>query len=129
MAKNTAAVLDESLDEAEVELTPKQIINTGITQVLESSGIDVQHSRYKAMRAIAYQAFVNAIEDGSFDELVEQAIANADDLPSGWELERAAKVEAEKPAPKAVKATKAPAKKATAKSTSTTTKARRRPTR
>lgn len=129
MAKNTAAVLDESLDEAEVELTPKQIINTGITQVLESSGIDVQHSRYKAMRAIAYQAFVNAIEDGSFDELVEQAIANADDLPSGWELERAAKVEAEKPAPKAAKATKAPAKKATAKSTSTTTKARRRPTR
>jgi len=74
-----------AFDEAE------PIVYTGITRMMEAHGITVQHARYKAMRAIAYQAFVNAIEAGTFDELVELAITNAGNLPRGWELERAAK--------------------------------------
>lgn len=113
MARSTkAAVLEETVDEVEVEQTPKQIINEGISRFLDGAGLDVQHARYKVMRAIAYQAFVNAIEEGTFDELVDEAIANAGDLPSGWELERVAKDEA--PA-KPAKATKAPAKTAAKK--------------
>ncbi|QFP95367.1 hypothetical protein SEA_YUUY_39 [Microbacterium phage YuuY] len=129
MARSTkAAVLEETVEETEVEQTPKQIINEGISRFLEGAGLEVQHARYKVMRAIAYQAFVNAIEDGTFDDLVEEAIANAGDLPSGWELERAEKAEAPaKPAAKKAPAKKAPAKapaKAAAKPA-----ARKRPTR
>lgn len=107
MARSTkAAVLEETVEEeVTAEATPKQIINEGIGRVIEATGIDVQKNRYKAMRAIAYQAFVNAIEDGTFDDLVTEAIANVDDLPSGWEIEK----------PEAAPVTKAPAKKAPAK--------------
>ena len=129
--KNTAAVLDEELETTEVELIPKQIINEGIDRVLSETGVDVQKGRYKAMRAIAFQAFLNAIADGTFDELVSDAIANVDDLPSGWEIEKAEKVD-EKPARKT--ATKAPAKTAAkkapaAKAAPAKAPARRRPTR
>ncbi|QWS69706.1 hypothetical protein SEA_WILLIAMSTRONG_39 [Microbacterium phage WilliamStrong] len=111
MARSTkAAVLDETVEETTVEQTPKQIINEGISTFLEGAGLDVQHARYKVMRAIAFQAFSDRIEEGTFDQLVEDAIANADSLPSGWELERSAKEEAAKPA-KAT-ARKAPAKAA-----------------
>lgn len=110
MARSTkAAVLEETEVEETVEASPKQVINEGITTFLEGAGLDVQHARYKVMRAIAYQAFVDRIEEGTFDQLVEDAIANADSLPSGWGLERS--VAAEKPAPKAT-AKKAPAKAA-----------------
>lgn len=140
-----AAVLEDVTEEVEVEateaeLTEKQIINEAITRVLGEVDVDGQHSRYKAMRAIAYQAFVNAIFDGSFEDLVDEAIGNVDTLPSGWELARAEKAEA--PAPKAVKAkavkpvaekpaaaAKTPAKRATAKSATTTAPARKRPAR
>lgn len=126
MAKNTA--VDAELgDETESESTPKQLINEGIARVVESTGIDGQKSRYKAMRAIAYQAFVNAIDNGTFDKLVDEAIANSDDLPSGWELEREGKpaAKASKVAPaKAHKA--APAKKSAAPAAKTP---RRRPSR
>jgi len=134
MARSTkAAVLEETETEAvAAEQTPKQVINDGISRFLEGAGLDVQHARYKVMRAIAFQAFSDRIEEGTFDQLVEDAIANADELPSGWELERTPKEEAAKPA-------KATAKKAPAKATAsrkaapakTATKAapRKRPTR
>jgi hypothetical protein len=60
--------------------------------VVEVTGIDVQKKRYKAMRAIAYQAFSEAIERGDFESLVDRALANLDSLPRGWEIERPAKV-------------------------------------
>lgn len=121
--KNTKAT---EVEETEAEQTVKQVINEGIERVVAATGIDVQKSRYKAMRAIAFEAFAQAIEAGSFDELVDAAIANIDELPSGWEVERAAKAT---PAPKAAKPAaktpaKAPAKASTAKATP-----RRRPTR
>ncbi|QZD98629.1 hypothetical protein SEA_JEMERALD_41 [Microbacterium phage Jemerald] len=147
MAKNTAAVLDDEIEaEVEQELTAKQIINEGIGRVIEATGIDVQKNRYKAMRAIAFQAFVEAIESDEFDALVDRAIENVDDLPSGWEIERtaseAAKAPAKAPAKKApagksksagVKAPAAKAGRATVKATATKAApaktARKRPTR
>lgn len=111
-ASTKAAVLeDEAVDEVEettTEPSVKQLINEGIVKVIDATGIDVQKNRYKAMRAIAFQAFSEAIANGDFDRLVDEAIANIDELPAGWEIERVAKDE-----PKPVKATKAPAAKAT----------------
>lgn len=101
MAKNTPVAEVE-----EVEVTTKSVINEGIAKVIAATGIDVQKNRYKAMRAIAFEAFAQAIENGTFEDLVDAAIANVDDLPAGWEIERTA---TEAP----VKATKAPAKAAT----------------
>jgi hypothetical protein len=106
-----AAVLEDvAEEETAAEATAKSIINEAIGRVVEATGIDVQKNRYKAMRAIAFQAFSNAIADGTFDDLVDEAIANVDELPAGWEIERAEKAE-----PVAAK-TKAPVKaKATTK--------------
>ena len=73
------------------EPTPLQIVNGGIAKVIEAHGIDVQKNRYKAMRAIAWQAFVERIEAGEFDALVQRASANVNELPSGWEIEPPAK--------------------------------------
>jgi len=123
--KNTAAV--EEVEETTAEPTTKQLIGEGIAKVIEATGIDVQKNRYKAMRAIAYQAFSDAIEEGTFDDLVESAIANVDNLPSGWEIERAPK-EDEKPVAKKTPA-KAPAKKPVAKSAAAKPAARPRPRR
>lgn len=121
------AEVEETVEETVAEPTTKQLINEGIVAVIEATGIDVQKNRYKAMRAIAFQAFSEAIEAGDFDALVERAIANVDDLPSGWEIERVAAEAPAKPAPKA----KAPVKKApAAKATpAKATTARKRPTR
>ena len=136
MAKTStkAAVLEDTTEaETETEASVKQIINGAITRVLESTSVPGQHNRYKAMRAIAFQAFSNAIDDGTFDDLVDEAITNVDALPSGWELERVAKVEA-KPA-KAKASTKSASTATKAKVAKTSTKsapakaARRRPTR
>lgn len=74
-------------------LTPQQIVNGGIVRVIEAHGIDAQKNRYKAMRAIAWQAFADAIAAGTFDALVKRAIANVEQLPSGWEISQARKVE------------------------------------
>ena len=90
------------------EQTPLEIVNAGIMQVIEAHGIDIQKARYKAMRAIAWQAFVEAIEAGDFDALVERASANVDELPSGWELTADRKLAA-----KAAPAKKAPVKAGT----------------
>ena len=115
MATATKSTKSTKAEAPEVELTDKQVINAAVDQVLEATGTPGQHNRYKAMRAIAYQAFVNAIADGSFDDLVAEAIANADDLPSGWELERAASDEKPAKAPAKAKAAAKPAAKAPAK--------------
>lgn len=109
--------------ETEVEVTTKQVINEGIARVIEATGIDVQKNRYKAMRAIAFEAFAQAIEADEFDALVDAAIKNIDDLPAGWEIERSA-TDA-----KPVKAKATPAKAAPAKATPAQRPARRRPIR
>ncbi|MEV8174964.1 hypothetical protein [Microbacterium sp. NPDC079176] len=83
-----------------------QVVNDGIMQVIDAHSINVQKNRYKAMRAIAWQAFIESIEAGDFDALVKRASANAGTLPSGWEIKPPTK-----PAPKATPA-KAPAKNA-----------------
>lgn len=128
MAKDTE-------ETTEVELTTKQVINEGIDRVIEATGIDGQKSRYKAMRAVAYEAFAQAVENGTFDDLIESAISNVDELPAGWELERTEKAEAPaKKAPAAKAAPKAAAKPAAkaapaAKASGAKPAARRRPTR
>lgn len=109
------AVLEDDVETAEVEteaeLSTKQIINEGIGRVIEATGIDVQKNRYKAMRAIAFTAFSNAIAEGTFGDLVDQAISEIEALPAGWEIERAPK--ADEP----VKATKSTKVAATATAT------------
>lgn len=130
-----AAVLDETV-ETEVETTEapepttKQVIGDGIARVIEATGIDVQKNRYKAMRAIAFQAFSEAIEAGDFDALVDRALENIDELPSGWEIERSATDAAPAPAP-AKKAAAKPAAKASTKAApaKAAPTARKRPTR
>ena len=136
-ASTKAAVLEDEVEETEetsTEPTTKQIIGEGIAAVIEATGIDVQKNRYKAMRAIAFQAFSEAIEAGDFEALVDRAIANVDTLPAGWEIERPVKDEAPAkpaakkaaPAAKAAPAKKAPATKAAPAKAAT---ARKRPTR
>ncbi|WNM68011.1 hypothetical protein SEA_SIRVICTOR_39 [Microbacterium phage SirVictor] len=141
-SKNTAAVLDEELEGTEAEASHKATIEEAIQQVVETFGVSVKRSRLKGLRALAYFAFVNAINDGTLDDLVAQTIDGVDELPTGWTLERAARAEkAEKPAPakapaKKTAAAKAPAKapaktaakKAPAKAAPAKT-ARKRPTR
>lgn len=99
---------------AESTPTDKDIVDAGINRMVEALGIDVQKARYKAMRAIAWQAFIEYIDEGIFDELVDRAITNAPDLPSGWELARPVAKKAAKPAAKKSpkKTTKNPSKKA-----------------
>jgi hypothetical protein len=132
-ASTKAAVLEDETTEVEAEVeetstepTTKQLINEGIVAVIEATGIDVQKNRYKAMRAIAFQAFTEAIESGDFDDLVQRAIANVDSLPSGWEIERG---EREAPAAKASPKAKAAPRKAAAKAPAKAAPARKRPAR
>jgi hypothetical protein len=130
MATKSTAAVEELETETAVEPTTKQLINDGIKAVIDATGIDVQKNRYKAMRAIAFQAFSEAIESGDFDDLVQRAIANVDELPAGWEIERVEKDEAPAPKKAAAKpaakaAQKTPVKKTAAKAGT----ARRRPTR
>lgn len=98
---------------AESTPTDKDIVDAGINRMVEALGIDVQKARYKAMRAIAWQAFIEYIDEGIFDDLVERAITNAPDLPSGWELARPVAKKEAKPATKksSKKTTKKPSKK------------------
>lgn len=130
MATKSTAKVEEEVTET-VEVTDKSIINDGITRFIEATGIDGQKARYKAQRAIAYQAFVDSIAADEFDDLVNRAIKNADELPAGWGLERS--VAAEKPEPKAKAAPKAAAKttarKAPAKAAPAAKTPRRRPSR
>lgn len=99
---------------AESTPTDKDIVDAGINRMVEALGIDVQKARYKAMRAIAWQAFIEYIDEDIFDDLVERAIVNAPDLPSGWGLARPVAKKDAKPAAKksSKKTTKKPSKKA-----------------
>ena len=132
-SKNTPAVLDDEIEATEP--TTKSVINDAIAKVIEATGIDVQKNRYKAMRAIAFEAFAQAIEAGTFDDLGDSAIANIDELPAGWESERTEKAVTKAPAKAkatpAKAASKAAPTKAPATKTATTAArpARRRPTR
>lgn len=124
-----AAVLEEVEAETTAEVTTKQVINEAIGRVVEATGINVQKNRYKAMRAIAFEAFAQAIEAGTFDTLVDEAIANIDSLPSGWEIERVEKAPAKPVAKKApAKVAAKPAAKAPVKAAAKPA-ARKRPTR
>jgi hypothetical protein len=126
--KSTKAVApveaEETTEVASTEPSIKQVINTGIDTVVAETGVDSQKARYKAMRAIAFIAFRSAIEDGTFDELIAAAIADVDELPTGWQLERSV---AAKPAAK--KAAKPAVKKTAEKVAPTKPAARKRPVR
>lgn len=117
--KNTTKTLKpvETIEEVEAQEL-FQIVDAGIRQIVADHGIDIQKARYKAMRAIAWQAFIESIEAGDWDALVARASANVDNLPSGWELTaEAAKAKKPAPAPKAAPkpAAAKPAAKAPAK--------------
>jgi len=99
-AKNTPVEATEA-----AEPTHLEIVDAGIRKIVADHGIDIQKARYKAMRAIAWQAFIESIEAGDFEELVNRASGNVDNLPSGWELSAE-----HKPAAKAAPAKKAPVK-------------------
>lgn len=85
MASENTAKTIETVEEAEAA-DLLQVVNDGIMRVVEEHNINVQKNRYKAMRAIAWQAFIERIEAGGFDALVERASANVGTLPSGWEI-------------------------------------------
>lgn len=68
------------------EVTHKTIIEGGITEFIKKSGMEGQKARYKAQRAIAYQAFIKSVEAQDFEDLVERALENIDELPSGWSI-------------------------------------------
>lgn len=133
-SKNTAAAVDEEQgNDTEVTATTKATIEEAIQEVVSTFGVSVKRSRLKGLRALAYFALSNAIEDGTLDDLVKQTIDGANELPTGWTLERstaatpakpAAKRTAAKPAAKA-----APAKKAAAKPAAKAAPARKRPAR
>lgn len=121
--KSTPAVLDEDIEtveETSAEPTLKQTINAGIARVAEELGVEAK-DRYKVQRALGFIAMRSAIEDGTFDELLDATVADAADLPAGYSLERT--VAAEKPKAKATSTKKTAAAKAPAKT------ARKRPTR
>ena len=120
--KSAPAVEVEEVEETTAEPTLKQTINAGIARVAEELGVEAK-DRYKVQRAIGIIAMQQAIEDGTFEDLLDATVTGAADLPAGFGLERPV---AEKPAPKAkATAKKAPAKAAPAKATT----ARKRPTR
>ncbi len=101
MVTKTPTIQD--IETAERELL--QIVDAGIKAIVAAHDVNIQKNRYKAMQAIAFQAFIEHIEAGDFDALVERASANVGTLPSGWEIkapEKAAptpKPAAKKPAP------------------------------
>jgi len=124
--KSTAKVLEDIETVEQAFLSDLlEAIDGGIKHVSSTHSVNIQKDRYKAMRAIAFQAFSEYFEAGDWDALVERATTNALNLPTGWaltaEIAKASKPAPAKPvakqaAPKpAPKATKAPAKKAPAK--------------
>lgn len=106
MATKTPATKDIETVEQVEEQELLQIVDVGIKAIVAAHDINIQKNRYKAMRAIAWQAFIEHIEAGDFDTLVERASANVGNLPTGWtvnapkrapKLERAAKRTPEAP--------------------------------
>lgn len=119
--KSTAPVaeveVEETVEEAvTAEPTTKQTINAAIARIADELGVEAKN-RYKVQRALGFIAMRNAIEDGTFEDLIEATIADAGELPSGYELERTVteKVVKAVPKAKAAPAKRAPAKAAAAK--------------
>lgn len=104
---------DEVEETVTAEPTIKQTINAGIARVADELGVDAKN-RYKVQRALFFIAARTAIEDGTFDDLLEALITDVSDLPSGFELERTVseKAPAKKAAAKPAAAKAAPAKAA-----------------
>lgn len=117
---------DEVETPTAAEPTFKQIANAAIDDAAAQLGVEAK-DRYKVQRAFGFIAIQEAHDAGELDELVAAVVAGAGDLPSGFGLERS--VAAEKPAPKAKAAAKAPAKKAPAKVAAKAPAARKRPQR
>lgn len=115
VTKNVTTKDIETVEEVgALELLP--IVDAAIKQVVAAHDINIQKNRYKAMRAIAWQAFTESIEAGDFDALVERAIDNADNLPSGWELTAEHKQATPvKPAPRTAQVAKSATTKRTRK--------------
>lgn len=50
---------------------------------------DKGHLRYKVVRTVAFQAFIDMVEaDGiaALEELITKAVANSAEFPKGWDL-------------------------------------------
>lgn len=91
MATRKAAPKKAVAEKKEVEKEPtmKALIEAGISRFVEETSINNQKARYKAQRAIAFQAFKELVEAGEFDALVDRALENIAELPSGWTLDAA----------------------------------------
>lgn len=97
-APDTEKVAKAAPKKESPEMEARRLIEAGISRFVEELGLDNQKARYKAQRAIAFQAFLEALDENEFEALVDRAIENADDLPHGWSVEakpRPAKVEEE----------------------------------
>lgn len=124
--KTVEPVETDEVETTAAEPTFKQIANAAIDDAAAQLGVEAK-DRYKVQRAFGFIAIQIAQEEGTLDELVASVVERAGDLPSGFGLERS--VAAEKPAPKAKAAAKAPAKKATAKPAAKAPAVRKRPAR
>lgn len=62
-------------------------LKDGIDRVARLTGVTRPGDRYKVFRAIAFMAVANVIEDGEFDELIEDTLHYRDSLPYGYRLE------------------------------------------
>ena len=71
--------------EAFKEIMP--YLKDGIDRVAKLTGVTRPGDRYKVFRAIAFMAVANTIEDGEFDELIEDTLHYRDSLPHGYRLE------------------------------------------
>ena len=82
-ARKTKAEAKAQVEETN---TMKAEIEAGISKFVEATGLDNQKARYKAQRAIAFQAFSELVESGEFDALIDRALENINELPSGWTI-------------------------------------------
>lgn len=64
----------------------KKEVESAIDSFIEGFEDFPEGKRYKAMRALAYKAFTQCIDNGSIDDLVEGALKDVKELPSGWTI-------------------------------------------
>lgn len=100
----TASKAEKPVKEQVKEPTTKSIIEAGISRFVEEANINNQKARYKAQRAIAFQAFKELIESGEFEDVIDRALEGAAELPSGWTLDARPAKKTTKKAAKAEKA-------------------------
>lgn len=84
--KTARKTKDAAKAQVEETNTMKAEIEAGISKFVEATGLDNQKARYKAQRAIAFQAFSELVESGEFDALIDRALENINELPSGWTI-------------------------------------------